>query len=107
LPEQYVFLGRGQEYCKGEGEPTTRSDVYALAMTAIQIFTLGAPFGKIREQKIILPIVHDHLRPERPHDVLGELDDGLWTLIQSAWAPHPVDRPSMEDFLQKFNGLNA
>jgi len=105
LPEQELFLGRGQEYCKGE--PTTRSDVYALAMTTIQIFTLGPPFGKIREQQIILRIVHEKFRPDRPHDVLGELDDGLWTLIQSAWAPHPVDRPSMEDFLRRFNELKV
>jgi len=88
----------GIYYCTGD--PTTRSDVYALAMTCIQVFTGDAPFQGLREQQIMFAVVNADTRPKRPVDALGELHDDHWRLIQRAWARHPKDRLDMSAFAE-------
>jgi len=78
-------------YCTGE--PTTLSDVYAFAMTIIQVFTRDVPFGHMRDHQILYGVVHRNLRPDRPNS--DELDDALWNLTQSCWKHHPKDRLDM------------
>jgi len=109
------FQGEGAEYCNGE--LTTKSDIYALAITCIQIFIGKPPFSGLPDHKILFGVVSENLRPERPRGKFeepnserskGKLkepdeepDDDLWALIQQAWARHPKDRPDMATFCRK------
>jgi len=100
-PASFQSDGNAQDtanYCTGE--PTTRSDVYALAMTCIQVFTGEPPFQGVREEQVMFGVVNAHLRPERPVDALGELHDDHWRLIQRSWVHHPKDRLSMSAFAE-------
>lgn len=96
-PENYTLDGRpDSRYTKGH--PTTRSDIYALAMTCVQMFTCAVPFGSLRDSQITYAVVHQNLRPERPENI-PELVDSLWELLVKCWAPHPNDRPNMVDVI--------
>jgi len=97
-PDHYRVDGvRVPRYCTGD--PTTRSDVYAFAMTIIQVLTRDAPFSNLRDQYIMYKVVHDGLRPERPES--DEVDDTLWDITQSCWKHHPEDRPDMSTVLSR------
>jgi len=87
------------DYCTGD--PTTRSDVYALAITCVQVFSGYMPFNGVREEQIMLGVVNN-MRPDRPQDALGELNDKYWDLIQQTWAHRPNDRPDMATFVKQW-----
>jgi len=87
------------DYCTGD--PTTRSDMYALAMTCVQVFTGNPPFAGMREEQIMLGVVNN-MRPDRPQDALRELSDKHWDVIQQAWAQRPNDRPDTATFKKRW-----
>ncbi|KAF9651283.1 kinase-like protein [Thelephora ganbajun] len=83
--------------------PTKESDIYALAMVAIEVFTGLIPFESCKADPAVMLKVINGERPARPTEAakLGLTDD-LWDLIQSAWAQDAQHRPPVEtiiDFL--------
>jgi len=86
-----------------EAEPTTMSDMYALAMTSVQIFIGCLPFGdELSDERVQFLAVNASIRPERPSSTSGELDCCLWYVIQRAWARSPSDRIDVRTFLDAF-----
>ncbi|KAF9651282.1 kinase-like protein, partial [Thelephora ganbajun] len=75
---------------------TKESDVYALAMVTIEVFTGLIPFHSYQRDPVVIKNIMLGERPKRPSRAteLG-LTDGLWDLIQSGWAQNASERPSV------------
>ncbi|KAF8598888.1 kinase-like protein, partial [Ceratobasidium sp. AG-I] len=80
------------------------SDVYAWAMTALEIFTDQPPFGYINGVDIIYHlVVRENQRPDRPEPELGVqrgLTDDIWFLITKSWEKDPQLRPTFKQLAQ-------
>ncbi|KAG8732397.1 hypothetical protein FRC12_019287, partial [Ceratobasidium sp. 428] len=82
------------------------SDVYAWAMTTLEIFSDLPPFGYINGVEIIYHlVVRENQRPDRPEPELGVqrgLTDDIWFLITKAWEKDPQQRPTFKQLTQMF-----
>ncbi|CAE6424099.1 unnamed protein product, partial [Rhizoctonia solani] len=76
------------------------SDVYAWAMTTLEIFTEQPPFGYINGIDIIYHlVVREKQRPDRPEPEIGlarGLTDDIWFLITKAWDQDSQLRPTFK-----------
>jgi len=73
---------------------TKETDVYALGMLIIELYTGKAPFnGQIKSPKIADAVIHGR-RPHRPRELYG-FNDCLWELARGCWQEDPTLRPSI------------
>jgi len=80
---------------------TTATDVYAFAMTVIQIFTGLLPFPHISSDAKVVIIVSKGGRPLREH--CPQITNDIWRLLEQCWNIDPKQRPSMaslDDFFK-------
>ncbi|KAI5116076.1 hypothetical protein M0805_003833 [Coniferiporia weirii] len=91
------------------GSTTTKSDVYAYAMTCIEIFTGNIPFPDLtRDASVIFEVAGQKKRPEKPctspvADARG-LDDDIWHLIARCWEHEHTRRPCMIEVVETLEG---
>ncbi|KAF9647764.1 kinase-like protein [Thelephora ganbajun] len=82
------------------GISTRQSDVFALAMVTLEVFTGQVPFPE-NKQPAAMKKIMDGERPLRPQKTtrLG-LSDEFWEVIQSSWAHGMEQRPPVETFVE-------
>ncbi|CAE6461572.1 unnamed protein product [Rhizoctonia solani] len=75
---------------------TTQSDVYALGMTMLEIFTEDVPYPDRRTDFAVLRAVERGTPPTRPIDRLGDDQKGnmMWDLLVQCWNREPGNRLS-------------
>ncbi|CAE6511723.1 unnamed protein product [Rhizoctonia solani] len=75
---------------------TTQSDVYALGMTMLEIFTGDVPYPNCRTEIGIIRTVERGTLPDRPTPYLGNdrKGDMMWHLLLSCWRREVRERPS-------------
>ncbi|CAE6507029.1 unnamed protein product, partial [Rhizoctonia solani] len=75
---------------------TTQSDVYALGMTILEIFTGEAPYPECRHDFVIMRKVEKGILPDRPLERLKDDKKGnmMWNLLVKCWSGDPNERPS-------------
>jgi len=71
---------------------TAESDVYALSMTIIEIFTGKIPFNQKKNDSSVIFTVLDGGRPELPPFLNDQ--ESLRVLIQDCWQQMPSKRPT-------------
>ncbi|KAF9076713.1 kinase-like domain-containing protein [Rhodocollybia butyracea] len=113
------------EVCKGQGVLSASSDIYALGMTIlevncqmlilllyltkfgfIQIFTHQQPYQNIKHTTEVVIRREKGELPERPREprvMQRGLDDKLWALLEDCWRTLPVDRPKIEEIIERMN----
>ncbi|KAF9455944.1 kinase-like domain-containing protein [Collybia nuda] len=74
-------------------KPTFASDVFSLAMLAIEVYSGDVPFGREKTQYAAFLMTIAGKRPPRPPGI----PDPVWRLIEDCWAPQPVHRPDIWD----------
>jgi len=72
---------------------TRETDVYAYAMTVLEIYTGKKPFSNRKHDPTVIFDVIKGIRPRRPES--SEITDELWALICDCWKEDPRERPSM------------
>ncbi|KAJ7047565.1 kinase-like domain-containing protein [Mycena alexandri] len=94
------------ELCVGPGVLSLGSDIYAYAMTVLELFTHQQPFNDIKHTSEIVVLSVQEFnplsRPSRPtsQQVLGRgLNDELWALLRACWAHQPLQRPTIQQVL--------
>ncbi|KAH8101100.1 kinase-like domain-containing protein [Cristinia sonorae] len=75
--------------------PTRQSDMYAFALTCIELYTEHIPFENLKarmsEFEICQAIIKGN-RPEKPRLMLNS----IWDIVQECWIGHPLQRPSAQ-----------
>ncbi|KAF8596875.1 kinase-like protein [Ceratobasidium sp. AG-I] len=88
------------EICGREAPYSREGDVYALAMTVLEIITGQVPRSNIRNDvRIIVVVAIKREIPPRPVDLIptrSRHGDVLWSLLERCWATNPLDRPRAE-----------
>jgi serine/threonine protein kinase len=83
---------------------TTGTDVWAFAMTVVEILTGRIPFSDIRnDAKVVLAVMKGH-HPEQPH--CPQINDKIWETLESCWDLSATKRPSMA-MLSRFFALQS
>ncbi|CAE7229951.1 unnamed protein product [Rhizoctonia solani] len=80
---------------------TTQSDVYALGMTMLEIFTGDVPYPERRIDGSVIRAVMTGILPPRPAQYLkaDELGNRVWKLMLDCWSRDPHARPSAAQVL--------
>ncbi|KAJ7847497.1 kinase-like domain-containing protein [Mycena olivaceomarginata] len=73
---------------------TRATDVYAFACVCIELQTGAPPFADLQEVPAMFKVLAGE-RPERPE----EMSDGMWYLVQAAWAEDFRQRPNTSAIL--------
>jgi serine/threonine protein kinase len=81
---------------------TVATDVWAFAMTVIEIMSGRLPFPKLRDASVILHVDHGG-RPRR--NCYPEINDEVWHMIQACWVTEPNMRPTVATLLHFFESL--
>lgn len=82
--------------------PSKEADIYALGMTAYQVFTGRWPFFPKRETEIIHAVISGE-RPPRPENAeeIG-MTDVVWELLEECWREDRMTRPDISKILGVF-----
>jgi len=76
------------------------TDMYAVAMTYVEISTDRVPFVHIGNTTKVIKAATNGDRPKRDH--CRQITDNLWKVLEACWAADPDQRPSakqLSDFL--------
>ncbi|KAL4066210.1 kinase-like domain-containing protein [Scleroderma citrinum] len=90
------------------GEASTAGDVWAFAMTALELFTRQDPFHPCRSIFAILTRITQG-PPDRPRleDTHGRLTKEWWSMCSECWHPDPFSRPTMLQVTTKIEQIMA
>jgi len=84
----------------GDGQPTKRSDCYALGMVILEVLSGKPPFPNYNGMTVMRKIVEGE-RPGRPdgeEEVWFTAD--LWGMLEQCWSLQPERRPTIDDVLR-------
>jgi len=81
---------------------TIATDVWAFAMTVIEIMSGDVPFSHFNDPGVIVH-VNSGGRPKREY--YPEIDDGVWDVIQAYWVTQPNLRPTVAALLVFFESV--
>ncbi|KAF8598745.1 kinase-like protein [Ceratobasidium sp. AG-I] len=87
------------ELLTDEGSASVASDVYALAMTIMEVVSGRIPYYNKRDTVVMNLVVLAKVTPERPEEISTDSEEGnsLWRLLQSCWRYDPVGRPTVAE----------
>ncbi|KDN36078.1 hypothetical protein RSAG8_11100, partial [Rhizoctonia solani AG-8 WAC10335] len=95
------------EILRQKTDSTKASDVYALGMTMVEIYSKDRPYGTMDiglDEKCA--IVAGTLRPRRPWRIpLNNRGKALWALLQQCWAGGPENRPTADEIYEQGMGV--
>lgn len=81
--------------------PSTKSDMYALAMVIIELFTGNVPFPELKDTAMLCRIMAGK-RPPRPEGGRGlGLSDSIWKVVEMCWQEERDKRPTIEFVLKR------
>lgn len=92
------------EVCVGQGVLSLSSDIYAYAMTALELMTHAQPYSNIKHTTEVVIRSSRGEKPPRPTDprvIERGLDNLLWELFNECWAIDPSARPSITQVIAK------
>ncbi|KAF7290544.1 Protein kinase domain-containing protein [Mycena indigotica] len=78
-----------------KGTVSRSSDVYAWAMSALEIYTSTPPWGILTEKQIFRLVVQQDTRPDRPDEDFG-LTDHTWSVMEECWSRVSRLRPTFD-----------
>ncbi|KAG6329485.1 hypothetical protein ID866_9604 [Astraeus odoratus] len=90
------------EQINGYGNATSQGDIWAFAMTALELFTREVPYNDIRDTR---SVIHHVLKdsPGRPssESTCNRMTDGWWGICKLCWERNELRRPSISGILDK------
>jgi serine/threonine protein kinase len=83
---------------------TASTDVYALAMVFLEVFTGERPFSEFKSDFHVSTAVVRGTRPRRPTGI-PELTDDFWRLIEDCWEQEASQRPDITTILNRLGAI--
>ncbi|KAJ6577746.1 hypothetical protein B0H19DRAFT_1253057 [Mycena capillaripes] len=92
-----------------KGTISRSSDVFAWAMSTLEIFTSTAPWGILSERQIFRMVVQQDIRPDRPDEEDFGLTDHIWGVMEKCWQQNSRQRPTSDNLIQllQINNRNS
>ncbi|KAF5352122.1 hypothetical protein D9757_013277 [Collybiopsis confluens] len=97
------------EVCKGQGVLSASSDIYALGMTIIEIFTHQQPYKNIKHTTEVVIRREKGELPERPTAITEPrvlqrgLDDQIWAILEDCWKTTALERPKIDEIIERMD----
>ncbi|KAF8317568.1 kinase-like protein [Clavulina sp. PMI_390] len=92
----------------GSFSSSRESDIFALAMTFLNIWTGQRPFSEVKNDYKVVVKVRAGVRPKKPI-VAVIMESGMeapfWDLLARSWAQLPSDRLSIHDVLERLSSI--
>ncbi|KAF9550324.1 kinase-like protein [Agrocybe pediades] len=86
-----------------EGTVSLSADIYALAMTILELLTHQQPYRNVKHHFAAGQKAASGIHPDRPTEleaVRRGLNDNLWNLMTASWSTTPNERPRIQDFIE-------
>ncbi|KAG8716715.1 hypothetical protein FRC09_015317 [Ceratobasidium sp. 395] len=75
--------------------PTTKSDVYALGMTILEVISGQVPYHRAKRDATVMNLViYKREMPDRPQQIIR---DALWNMLRKTWSYEPAERPKLDE----------
>lgn len=90
------------ELCNADGNLSPAADIFAFAMTVLELMTDAPPFSHIKRTPQVLVEMQRGERPRRPQGQIyieRGLDDHMWELLRRCWVTEPHLRPDIDQVL--------
>ncbi|QRV80227.1 Tyrosine kinase domain protein [Ceratobasidium sp. AG-Ba] len=87
-----LFSATDEEDPPSNATRTMQTDVYALAMTMLEIVTGRLPYSEYKVDGGVIMALHQQKLPKRPRELLSQ--DRLWALLVACWNQDPHARPT-------------
>nr|KAJ3418699.1 Leucine-rich repeat serine/threonine-protein kinase 2 [Polyrhizophydium stewartii] len=87
----------------GETGHTVETDVFAFAMTAVEILTGRPPLHDLVVDSEVRDAIRRGERPARPAGV----PDGVWAIVEACWSADPAARPTMAQVVSSLAHLSV
>ncbi|KAH7338689.1 WD40-repeat-containing domain protein [Rhizoctonia solani] len=96
------------ELLSEEHPKSKSSDIYALGMTMLEIFTGTLPYPHCKQDFHVMKLVDKGVLPDRPTDRLqnGPRGDQLWSMLVSCWSRDLASRPSAEQVVELLTAIS-
>ncbi|KAG8785269.1 hypothetical protein FRC12_017792 [Ceratobasidium sp. 428] len=87
------------ELLKEESDRSAPADVYALAMTTLEVMTRRRPYSEYASEPYVTLLVTQGVPPQRPKELAGEskFGDERWAIINECWRMDPQLRPTANE----------
>ncbi|KAF8634522.1 hypothetical protein AX17_004195 [Amanita inopinata Kibby_2008] len=80
-----------------------QSDVFAFAMTAIEVFTGQVPFASRKQDLAVLRLICNGKRPDIPEEM--QKYPTLSKLVETCWDADPLTRPPSNELIETLNSI--
>jgi len=80
-------------------------DIYALAMTILEIYTGKPPFHEKKNDSAVIFMVIEGKRPDLPIDITKR--NTLKQLVEQCWKQEPSERPTSTEVLKQLNNMST
>ncbi|KAJ7259794.1 hypothetical protein C8J57DRAFT_1515160 [Mycena rebaudengoi] len=103
MAEIHSSGSEGHRYFSPEawkGTLSRSSDVFAWAMSALEIYSGRPPWGILSEKQIFRLVVREDSRPDRPDDEDYGLTDDIWNILEDCWR-ESRSRPTFDKIVQR------
>jgi len=104
-PELFEICEEDTEEEESIPRVTMETDVWAFAMTVTEVFTESVPFSYIKGDASVIHHVASGGRPKREHCL--QVDEEIWTTLESCWDVEPTRRPSMATLSNSFHAADT
>ncbi|KAG8940622.1 hypothetical protein FRC03_005283, partial [Tulasnella sp. 419] len=104
IPASYRWMA--PELLTGLPRWTKASDVYALSLTALEIYSGTPPFYRIKDNEFTAVLLN-HKPPARKDYGRLYLSDSIWQILANGWSAVVGDRPSTTDIENSLRGSVA
>ncbi|KAF8597459.1 kinase-like protein [Ceratobasidium sp. AG-I] len=90
-----------------ENTRSTQTDIYALGMTMMEIFTGSLPYAEFRQDFSVIRAIDKKQTPKRPKILSGPESraNTMWELLLRCWDHDPSARPDAAMVLTSLEGL--
>ncbi|KAG8949079.1 hypothetical protein FRC03_000448 [Tulasnella sp. 419] len=77
---------------------TTKSDIYAICLSILEIYTGRMPFSHLNDMNFYVAISKPTSPDRSNYEPCGDITEGCWSVFERGWSIDPEERPNAASF---------